>query len=460
MLSEGALPNLRKLMDEGSWGVIASVKTAGDKHYRPQTAWPSVLSGKLPENHGITEYFHTFRDLRCASLWDYFNAAGLSAGLYSTPILWPPPKINGFVVPNQYARDGQTWPEDLSFIAEYYRDRKDSKLHSSDWRTLLQSAKFIPIIFGTRQDWKIPFRLLRNGLALATARDLESRALILRRAKLDLSTAIFLSLYNKYTPHLSVFTSFEVDYVSHRYWRYHEPEQFVNGTRDALRHLKNAVRDAYANMDRAIGLLRKRHPTGGIVAVVSEHGMAAEPTSREIGRWRYMIDGNQVKTLAGIPEDIVAVPIARWIVFRRRNGTSLERSVADALGSITVSETGMPLFRTHSHGEDEVVVKLDISREHYADIQDLGTLHVDIPGRGPGPRPITDLLKRVGLTRSAMHTQEAVFIIRGPGIRRRFEIQGAAILDVMPTILHACGLEVPPGLDGKVLDIFTEDHAG
>ena len=92
MLAQGALPNLRKLMSAGSWGVLESVRTAGDRHYRNQTAWPSLLTGKLPDNHGITQYFHTHKNLKSLGIWDFFNAKGLSAGIYSTPVFWPNPK--------------------------------------------------------------------------------------------------------------------------------------------------------------------------------------------------------------------------------------------------------------------------------------------------------------------------------------------------------------------------------
>ncbi len=453
MLSEGELPNIQRLMREGTWGVLQSVKTTNDKHYRPQTAWPSVWSGKVPERHGITEYFHTFDDLKADCVWDFFNAKGLSAGIYSTPVLWPPPRINGFVIPTLYARDGRAWPEELSFIADYYRRRQDAKLETSTWSTLVSSARFVPLLLGPGQDLGIPLRLLRGAIGLATERDSERRALILRNAKLDFSTAVFLSLYRRFKPRLAIFTSFEVDYVSHRYWRYHEPDKFPDGPAEPSPVRKRAVKDAYAHMDRCIGLLLERLPPECVVAVVSEHGMAAEIESNEIGRWRYMISGNKVKALAGLDDDLVAVPIARWIAFRRRDGAPLDGRVGEVLGSFTVVETGLPLFKTHRHGQGEIVVKLNVQRADYPHVDDIGGLHVQVPGGEV--MPIAGFLKRVGPTRSAMHRKEGVFVVKGRGIRAAHEIEGAVITDVMPTLLRAAGLEVPPDLDGKVLDVFA-----
>lgn len=453
MISDGALPNLRRLMREGSWGILESAKTENDRHYRPQTAWPSLLTGKLPEKHGITEYFHTYKNMRSAGIWDFFNAKGLSVGLYSVPVLWPPPRINGFVMPAPYGRDGKAWPENLSFIVDYYRYHQDSKLRTNYCGTLLKSLKFVPVLFGRGQDPRLPIRLVRSVVKLSMVRDRETKALILRNAKLDFSTAIFLSLYKKYKPHVSIFTCFEVDFVSHRYWRYHEPDKFPDSRGDSARVLKRAVQEAYAHMDECIGLLLGHLPSECIVAIVSEHGMAAEITSNEIGRWQYLINGSKVKVLAGIGDDIVAVPIARWIAFRRKDNGSLNGSVEQALKNITVSETGLPLFTTHFHTEDEIVIKLNMHRDDYPEMDDIGRLHVNISGKGT--IPIGRILERIGPRRSAMHAKEGIVIIKGQGIRSDFEIKAACITDIMPTLLFASGIDVPSDLDGKVLDVFS-----
>jgi predicted AlkP superfamily phosphohydrolase/phosphomutase len=453
MISDGALPSLRRLMREGSWGILESTKRENDRHYRPQTAWPSLLTGKLPEKHGITEYFHTYRNMKSPGIWDFFNAKGLSAGLYSTPGLWPPPKINGFVIPVAYGRDGNAWPENLSFIVDYYRHHQDSKLRTNYLGTLLKSLKFVPILFGQDQDRRLPIRLLLSVAKLLMARDRETKALILRNAKLDFSTAIFLSLYRKYRPHFCMFTSFEVDTVSHRYWRYHEPDNFPDSRVDPTSVLKRAVKDAYTHMDECIGLLLGHFPPECIVAIVSEHGMAAEIISNEIGRWQYLINASRVKALAGIDDDIVAIPIARWIAFRRKDNGSLKSTVEQLLKGITVAETGLPLFTTHFHTEDEIVIKLNIHRGDYPDMDDIGRLHVAIPGKEI--IPIGRILEKVGPRRSAMHAKEGLVIIKGPRIRSDFKITAAGITDIMPTLLFASRIEVPSDLDGKVLDVFS-----
>jgi hypothetical protein len=282
-------------------------------------------------------------------------------------------------------------------------------------------------------------------------RDRERRTLLLRHAKLDFSAAMFLRLVRRFRPRLAVFNSFEVDTISHRFWRYHEPERFPPPAGPTPRELRCAVEDAYAHVDRCIGIFRARLPTDAVVAVVSEHGMGAESPSGEIGRWRYMIDAERVRALLGLGADVVGVPIARWVAFRRADGGPLARDVHAALARVTVEESGQPLFRVHRNGADEVVVKLALERAHHAALDDVGSLHVRI---GPEVVPIRRLLARAGPTRSAMHRKEAVLVVAGPGIRNDHEVRGASVTDVLPTLLHACGMAVPDDLDGRVLDVF------
>lgn len=54
------------------------------------------------------------------------------------------------------------------------------------------------------------------------------------------------------------------------------------------------------------------------------------------------------------------------------------------------------------------------------------------------------------------HRLDGVFIVKGPHIRPRYEVQ-ANIIDLAPTILHVLGEAIPTDMDGRVLhEIFEE----
>jgi predicted AlkP superfamily phosphohydrolase/phosphomutase len=52
---------------------------------------------------------------------------------------------------------------------------------------------------------------------------------------------------------------------------------------------------------------------------------------------------------------------------------------------------------------------------------------------------------------SGHHRPEGLLILAGPGVRAGARLEGASILDLVPTILHALDVAVPQGLDGRVL---------
>lgn len=60
-------------------------------------------------------------------------------------------------------------------------------------------------------------------------------------------------------------------------------------------------------------------------------------------------------------------------------------------------------------------------------------------------------------SKSGSHRDNGIFLAQGPGIRAGYEVEGARIIDLAPTILSILGEPVPDDMDGQVLqDIFTE----
>jgi predicted AlkP superfamily phosphohydrolase/phosphomutase len=60
---------------------------------------------------------------------------------------------------------------------------------------------------------------------------------------------------------------------------------------------------------------------------------------------------------------------------------------------------------------------------------------------------------------SGGHRIEGILVASGPGIRSGHEIEGARIIDLMPTWLACLGQPLPPGLEGKALNNLFEAHA-
>ncbi len=56
------------------------------------------------------------------------------------------------------------------------------------------------------------------------------------------------------------------------------------------------------------------------------------------------------------------------------------------------------------------------------------------------------------------HTMNGIFFAIGPNIKKGFEVKGAKIYDIVPTIMHILDVPIPSDVDGKVLtEIFERE---
>jgi arylsulfatase A-like enzyme len=293
--------------------------------------------------------------------------------------------------------------------------------------------------------------IARTAVETTISRDREGRQLLLRRGKLELSSALFLTLCKRYRPRLAMFGSFYIDMTEHSCWRHFEPDKFPD--RPANSRLRNAIERAYECTDAALGRVLNGMPRNTLVAFVSEHGMAAEVPANEVGQRRFSIRAGPVKALAELPDDVTASPIARWIAFRHHRGERYSDELVRRLSEITVVESGVPLFQVYRSASAEVVIKFNLHT--HVDVYRRVALEELSIRRGDRVVGFTELARYSGELRSGMHDGEAVFILSGPRIRPSGEITGASVLDVVPTILAASGLRVPDTLDGRALDVVV-----
>jgi len=216
--------------------------------------------------------------------------------------------------------------------------------------------------------------------------------------------------------------------------------------------LSRAIVNAYRQTDTALGRIIKMLPRETLVVLVSEHGMSPELTSHEVGRWRYSINGNEIKRRLGLKDCIIPVPIARWIAFRRADGGALKTEIGHCLSEIEVVESGKALFNVHWNGPNEVIIKFDLRQNvPVYNEKDLSELHVCINGQ---ELPFCTLARKIGPLRSAMHDKKGIFVLSGPGIRKNAQIKNVHITDIVPTLLHATDMKVDCEFDGTIQNVF------
>ena len=116
------------------------------------------------------------------------------------------------------------------------------------------------------------------------------------------------------------------------------------------------------------------------------------------------------------------------------------RKVAEALIKHLRRIDGyLGVVRRHARPQDVVMV-----------ISDHG--YGDNPGRKPIQRPDGTEIRP-----PHWHTLKGIFAAAGGPVRRGVEINGASVLDVVPTTLHLLGLPVARDMDGEVLEGILED---
>jgi predicted AlkP superfamily phosphohydrolase/phosphomutase len=128
MLEGGRLPNFARLVNEGAWGELRSLK-----FLESPMIWTSIATGKSPGKHGVTGFTtkegaghvgailtSDFRTAR--TLWDILGEKEWSVGVIGWLVTWPAEPVNGYLVTDRFSygwetgqrsAEGITFPPDL-----------------------------------------------------------------------------------------------------------------------------------------------------------------------------------------------------------------------------------------------------------------------------------------------------------------------------------------------------------
>lgn len=236
------LPNLARLIEEGTYGPLTST-------IPPITvpAWTCMLSGKDPGEHG----FYGFRNradysyhqmtiatadrIRFPRIWDLVSQAGKTAIVIGVPQTYPVRPINGIMVSSFLTPSTQsnyTYPADFkeeisAVVGDYMLDvpdfRTDDKIH------LLQQI----------------YQMTRKRIELVKH--------LLRTRQWD----------------FFMWVEMGVDRIHHGLWKYHDPN---HPKHEPGNPYQNAIRKYYQFLDEQIGEMLAMLPDDTAVMVMSDHG--------------------------------------------------------------------------------------------------------------------------------------------------------------------------------------------
>jgi hypothetical protein len=440
LLDRGRLPNLQRMIEEGTTGTTL----CRDRRLDPCVAWPTLHTGTGEEVHGIEFLGQHPNTFGASQLWDVALAAGRTVGVFGSLLSWPPRAEAAYYVPECFARDAATLPESASVVQAFNIKYSTENKKAIAATTTLGEA----LTFGAG--------LVRSGVTLGTmaaiARALAAERLTptlrWRRACFQplINYDVFAALYRRHRPDLGTFFTNHVAYYLHRYWRAAFPDQFDGVPPDETAVYGDAIAYALEVGDQLLGRVMALVDDDTVLVVASALGqgpverpaLAREQNilrsiDRLVGKLGY---GDEARVSGSMShEHIVVCP----------SPTVRERLVRQLL-DITTHDGGHRIF-TAKIKDDSVCVSFTGA---YVDL----TAGVRVPALDATVAPGELHIERHAVQpMTGNHTPDGIFLARGPRVARGRQIGEFDLRDVAPTLLGLLGVAKPAQMGGSSVDL-------
>jgi hypothetical protein len=433
LVRAGRMPNLAGLIENGHRAKLRSLHPL----FSPQV-WTTISTGCTPSVHGVLSFGSRSSDIRVGTLWDQMKLEGRSFGLFEWYFTWPPePGIEerDFIVPSGLAPDCRTFPPEYSF----YRDVKEVE---TEVQKLGASAGIVRLASDALACWRHGVRLstMRRAFVHVAAAGLGwPRSLAASWRARTLSTALesdlAAELIRTRSPELAAVLFTDIDRVSHKYWKYMEPELFpaVNATDVEL--YGDVIRDTYVETDRALGKILRSAPRDADVVIVSDHGFMALQRDQALEHPRVRVlklaNGLGLGGMllgANLEGYAYLYPIACPTEQREGILAYVEETLRDA----RLAGSGDALFAVNREGESIRIAVLhgpDLRSDERVVLRDE-------------EYPLRRFLGNAADGRdSGVHHPDGIYLLSGPAARRAGAADSLNVLDVAPTV--AALLDLP-----------------
>ena len=455
-VDEGELPAFASLFEDGAVGPLESTTPASTP-----LAWPAIATGRRPDNHGVywfrklqSDYSHrvaTSEDVRGPRMWDLVSPASVA----NVPMTYPAREIDGRLVAGMMTPrkgDGFTHPPEL---ADTIDERIPEYRVGLDWQEFDgEERAFAEEIDALVENREALLRYLlgetafRLGFVVFTAPD--------RLQHLVWDESVLLDHYRRLDGVLATVRS----YVDERDMTLFVVSDHGFGPTDRLVSPNRVLeREGYL----------ARRDDDGVRGVLDRLGV----DKSAVRSWLEGVGIDDETVIESLPQglvDMVAMQVpgenavydvdhARSRAFvhgdgclylnrtdrfadgvvRPERAAALKRELAELFEGLTDPETGDSMLVVHDG--DELF-------PNDADAPDLvfeGT-------KGYACHTtLTDEAVFDAERKAAGHRSEGIVLAVGPDIDRGGRIDDATAVDVLPTLLHALGEPIPPGVDGEVL---------
>ncbi|HIK43884.1 MAG TPA: alkaline phosphatase family protein [Leptolyngbyaceae cyanobacterium M65_K2018_010] len=436
------LPNLSRLMAEGSYGRLESSIPA-----ITVPAWSCMMTGRDPGELGIYGFrnrrdrnYHAMaisdgRAVKFPRLWDLLGEAGWTVAVLSVPGTSPPYPVCGSLVscfltpspavpfthPPELADQIKTWLPD--FMMDVPNFRSDDKA-----------------------------RILDNLYRLCDQRFTLAEKLIERDR-----------------PDFLMLVDMGVDRIHHAFWK---PMDSRHPHYEAESPFAHAIHDYYVHIDQWVGELLQRCDSDTVVLVVSDHG--AQPLMGGICINEWLIAKGYL-ALKAIPTTGQSLETAAvdWSqtqawgaggyyarIFLNVKGREPEGIVTMDSYEALRQELTAQLSQLMDPNGNPLNVKVFKPQDIYQKVRgrapDLIVYFDDLAWRSIGSIGLNSLYTLENDTGpdDANHAPFGLMIFYDPKAPKGGQVlEGAQIYDILPTLLQRYGLACPAGLRGKLLPV-------
>jgi predicted AlkP superfamily phosphohydrolase/phosphomutase len=484
-IEAGELPNLQRLIRQGAWGKLRTTLPPISS-----SSWSSFLTGVNPGKHGLVDFVYPGADSykvtminatsrRTRSLWNWLNDAGYKVGLLGIPTTYPTEPVDGFMISGFLAPGPDSewaYPPELKqeLRAELgeFRLSPDERYRSTRWLD-----RFL------------------DDLTASVENRTQAALYLMRKKPWDLFAVVY----------------WDTDMVQHETWRLLDPNHPRHDAEEASAQ-RERILAFHRKVDADVGRLLSEVDSDTLVVVMSDHGFGPVHSFFLTNNWLASMGLLQFKRNPGtafkralfrlgftplrmfrIVKALGLGKLRRQVRFQQKAGllnrvflsfddVDWSRTLAFSIGSfgqVYINLAGVRPEGIVQPGQEYEELKERIQREAlalrdprtgeplmervyrreeiysgpYIDrtpdliVQPQGWQYMAFGHADFGSNKLVEPI--IGL--SGHHRPDGVLILAGDGVKPGTQVEGASILDLTPTILHALGIDVPEDLDGRVL---------
>ncbi|WP_129116678.1 alkaline phosphatase family protein [Halegenticoccus tardaugens] len=465
--ADGSLPNFNRLFGEGAAGPLRSTRPASTP-----LAWPSIATGVWPDKHGVYGFqrltadhrreMYTGDDVSRPSLWEMLTPAVVG----NVPMTYPATELDGTMVTGMLTpelNDRFTYPPSLretiveeipdytvGLFYEQYHDRKGEFLDALD--AVVEKRRRLLSLLMREEEWRLFFFVF-------TAPD-RLQHLIWEKSQLR--------------AHYRLLDTILGDVM--RYVEEHGATLYVVSDHGFGPIEKHA--SANTLLEEHGFLVRKSAATGGARSVLGRVGLTKARFERVLGRFDLDLDAVAKRLPRSVVDSVAEhvpgnhalydVNFSQTAAFVHGEGLvyvndveRFENGAVDPDRIPALKKRLTRLFEEYTDPEtgDQVFEVVDGSEAYPTDERAPDLVVEPTPGyeiKGA----LTDRVCVPSAVLEASHRPDGIFLAWGPDVAAGVEVEGATVVDVAPTLLHAAGEPIPEDADGRVLtEMFDPNSA-